>query len=159
MNIRTHVKQEDLENVRRITESTKFFYEHEVDVAVSLVDETLIKGDEAGYHFLFVEDDNQKTIGFTCFGEIPCTRQRYDIYWIVVDNEQRGKGIGKFILKETEKEIVRIGGEIAYLETSSQEKYHSTRSFYENLEYTKEAELKDFYANEDNKVIYAKRLK
>ena len=159
MNIRTQVKQEDLNNVRRITESTRFFYDHELDVAVSLVDKTLKKGDEAGYHFLFVEDDNNKTIGYTCFGEIPCTSRRYDIYWIVVDNDQRGKGIGKFILRETEKEIVRIGGEIIYLETSSQEKYHPTRSFYEKLEYIKEAELKDFYANKDNKVIYAKRLK
>jgi ribosomal protein S18 acetylase RimI-like enzyme len=159
MNIRTHVKKEDLENVRRITESTKFFHDHEVDVAVSLVEDTLREGEAAGYYFLFIEDDNHNTVGFTCFGEIPCTRQRYDIYWIVVDDSQRGKGLGKFILKETEKEIARIGGEIAYLETSSIEKYHPTRVFYEKLDYTKEVELKDFYDNGDSKVIYSKRVK
>jgi len=157
MNFRTNVIPEDIKHVRSITESTKFFYDHEVDVAVSLVEEALKDGEEALYHFLFVEDNN-KTIGYTSYGEIPCTKGRYDVYWIVVSDEYRGKGIGKLLLKETENQIIILGGEIAYLETSSQEKYIPTCKFYENLLYHKEAVIKDFYTNDDDKIIYSKRL-
>lgn len=157
MKVRTTVKHEDIENVKRITESTGFFYDHEVEVAISLVIDTLSNPEE--YSFVLIEDDNGKTIAFTNFGEIPCTHKRFDIYWIVVDNEQRGKGLGKILIAETEKRIRELGGEIAYLETSSTEKYLPTRKFYESLKYDKEVVMKDFYANGDDKVIYSKRLK
>jgi ribosomal protein S18 acetylase RimI-like enzyme len=75
-----------------------------------------------------------------------------------VSDEYRGKGIGKLLLKETENQIIILGGEIAYLETSSQEKYIPTCKFYENLLYHKEAVIKDFYTNDDDKIIYSKRL-
>jgi ribosomal protein S18 acetylase RimI-like enzyme len=156
MNYRTTVKHSDIVDVEKITESTGFFYDHEVEVAVSLVVDTL-KDPKDGYKFLFLED-NGRTIGYTCFGEIACTHKRYDIYWIVIHNDYRGKGLGKEILKETENEIIRLGGEICYLETSSTEKYIPTRAFYDKLNYVKEAEIIDFYLNGDNKVIYSKRL-
>jgi len=157
MKVRTTVKHEDIENVKRITESTGFFYDHEVEVAISLVIDTLKNPEE--YNFVLIEDDNGKTIAFSNFGEIPCTKKRFDIYWIVVDNDQRGKGLGKILIAETEKRIKELGGEIAYLETSSTEKYHPTRKFYEGLNYDKEVVMKDFYADGDDKVIYSKRLK
>ena len=77
----------------------------------------------------------------------------------MVHNDYRGKGLGKDLLIQTEKRIAELGGAIAYLETSSTEKYFPTRKFYENLNYFKEAEIKDFYMDNDSKVIYSKRLK
>ncbi len=159
MKVRTQVFPDDVQKVREIAESTGFFYDHEVDVAASLVEDTLEKGEIEGYRFLFLEDDNNRTIGFTCFGEIACTKGRYDIYWIVVHNNYRGKGYGKELMRLTENRIVELGGAIAYLETSSTDKYLPTRKFYENLNYFKEAEIKDFYLDNDSKVIYSKRVK
>jgi ribosomal protein S18 acetylase RimI-like enzyme len=155
--IRTAVNQGDLERVRETVTSTKFFHDHEIDVAVELVQENLAKGNESGYHFLFAELD-EKTVAYSCFGLIPCTESSFDLYWIVVHNNYRGLGIGKQMLAITEKTITKMGGTAVYAETSSQGKYDSTRKFYLSNNYREEARLKDFYMPGDDKLIYVKRL-
>ena len=44
------------------------------------------------------------------------------------------------------------------VETSSQPKYEPTRQFYLRSGYTVEAVLKDFYAENDDKVVFVKRF-
>lgn len=158
MKIRTVPLKKDVESVRDVVASTGFFHDYEIDVAVELVREYLDYGQESGYRFVFMDDEDGNLIAYSCYGEIGCTRKRYDIYWVAVRESYRGKGTGRKIMLETERQIAADGGEIAYLETSSRDQYLPTRRFYEKLEYIKEAEIKDFYDNEDSKVIYSKRI-
>ncbi len=159
MNFRKVVMPKDLENVREILKSSGFFHDFEIDIAVELVDENLAKGDKlSGYYFVFAEDESRKTVGYTCFGEIPCTEKRYDLYWIGVHESMRGRGLGKELLKITEENIKELAGEIVYIETSSRDIYIPTRAFYEKCGYVTEAILKDFYANNDGKYIFSKRI-
>jgi ribosomal protein S18 acetylase RimI-like enzyme len=158
MKFRTEARPSDINSIRIIVESSGFFHDYEVDTAVELVEEFLESGEESGYKFVFLDDENDSLLAFSCFGEVACTWKRYDIYWIAVKDDQRGKGLGKLILQETEKQIASIGGIIAYLETSSKELYLPTRTFYEKSGYFKEAVIKDFYEDGDSKVIYSKRL-
>jgi hypothetical protein len=51
-----------------------------------------------------------------------------------------------------------MGGRYLVAETSAMEKYTPTRHFYEMNDYSKEAEIADFYKIGDGKVIYVKRL-
>lgn len=155
--IRTAVRPEDVQHIREIVVSTHFFYDYEVDVAVELAQETLDKGTESGYHFLFVELDG-RTIAYSCFGLIPCTQSSFDLYWIVVHNDYRNHGIGKELLELTEKAVAKMGGTALYAETSSQEKYAPTRKFYLSNHYFEEARLKNFYQMDDDKIIYTKFL-
>lgn len=155
--IRSQVKPEDPDRVRKILASTNFFHDYEIDVAVELVHENLTKGDESGYNFLFVEIDS-KTVAYSCFGLTPCTESSFDLYWIVVHNDYRGLGIGKKLLALTEKAITKMGGTTVYAETSSQKKYEPTRLFYSKSHFFEEARLKNFYKKSDDKVIYTKKL-
>ena len=154
---RRDVLKSDLTDVREILESSGFFHDFEVDVAVDLVKEALEQGPASGYHFLFVESEG-KTIGYSCFGDIPCTKNSYDIYWIAVHENQRGKGAGGRVLLETENIIKEMGGNGVYLETSSTEKYVPTRAFYLKYGYAIEAQIRDFYDYGDDKVLFVKRL-
>ncbi len=156
--IRNEVRPEDPDNVREIVASTNFFYDYEIDVAVELVQENLAKGNESGYHLFFVEMD-EKTVAYSCFGLIPCTESSYDLYWIVVHNDYRGLGIGKKLLALTEQAVMKMGGTAVYAETSSQEKYLPTRRFYLTNNYLEEARLKNFYQQNDDKLIYSKVLR
>jgi hypothetical protein len=61
-------------------------------------------------------------------------------------------------LEETEKLILRAGGQRVYIETSNRSQYASTRGFYLRCGYRLEALLKDFYARGDDKAIYVKEL-
>ncbi len=155
--LRENVIGQDMDSVREIVTSTGFFHDYEVDVAVELVEETIVKGSEDGYRFVFA-DYNGKTIGYCCYGLIPCTKSSYDIYWIAVHNEQRGKGIGKLLLQKTEEEIKKLGGTGIFLETSSKDLYKPTRQFYINANYMTEVVIKDFYEVGDDKYIFSKRV-
>jgi len=161
MKFRTEVCPDDLQRIYEIVTSTGFFYEHEIAIAVELCQEHLTKGEkESGYSFIFAEDEaTGKTLGYVCYGEIPCTRQRYDLYWIAVHAEAQRKGIGKRLLQEAERMVAAHGGEIIFIETNSRDQYEPTRRFYLSCGYTIVAEIKDFYDDGDNKVIYSRRLR
>ena len=57
LTFRTIPEKRDIKRIREIVVSTKFFYDHEVDVAVELIEERLGKGESTGYHFVFAEVD------------------------------------------------------------------------------------------------------
>jgi D-alanine-D-alanine ligase len=154
---RTNVRRSDRNDVRQIVESTGFFSEAEIGIAVELVEERLSKGLQSGYHFLFGEMTG-RTIGYTCFGPIPGAANRYDFYWIAVHHDFHRSGIGKSLLVKTEEAIEKQGGQRIYIETSSRDQYRTTRMFHRACGYREEAVLKDFYGPEDDKVIYVKAI-
>jgi GNAT superfamily N-acetyltransferase len=154
---RTTVTESDLTVVRDITASTGFFYPEEIDTAVELVEDRLAKGPRCGYFFLFAEQDG-KTVGYTSYGPIACTKSSFDLYWIVVDGSYRGKGLGTQLLEQSEDAIAALGGTRVYIETSARPFYLPTRAFYLARGYTQIAELEDFYAPGDAKAMYLKVL-
>ena len=147
----------DVDSIRSIVRSSGFFSTEEVEMAVELVQENLSKGESSGYYFLFVEI-NERIVGYSCYGPIPCTKESYDLYWIAVLHEFRGRGIGRDLLQRTEEKIGEMGGKRIYVDTSSREQYEPTRSFYRAGGYEQEAVLKDFYSHGDDKVIYVKQV-
>lgn len=158
INFRFDLKPGEDKIIKEITESVHVFYDFEVDVAHELAVLNIEKGPGlSGYNFILSELDS-RVIGYTCYGNIPCTKNRFDLFWIVVSNEYRGKNIGKQLLHETEKKVAEKNGKKIYIETSSREPYYGTRKFYENCGYRIDAIQKDYYDNEDDKVIYVKDI-
>ena len=147
----------DVDSIRNIVRSSEFFSTEEVEMAVELLQENLSKGESSGYYFLLVEM-NERVVGYSCYGPIPCTKESYDLYWIAVLHEFRGRGIGRDLLALTEEKIGKMGGKRIYLDTSSRDQYEPTRSFYRAGGYEEEANLKDFYSPGDDKLIYVKEL-
>ena len=145
----------DVDSVKSIVTSSGFFSAEEVDLSMELIQERLSKGDASGYYFLFAEVDG-RVVGYTCYGPIPGTKDRYDLYWIAVHEDCRGRGIGRALLAKTERKIAKMGGKRIYVDTSSRDQYEPTRSFYQRSGYEQEALLKDFYAPADDKLIYLK---
>jgi GNAT superfamily N-acetyltransferase len=152
---RTSVTEKDLKAVRQIAESTGFFYAEEVDTAVELLEDRLEKGPRCGYHFIFAEQDGQ-TVGYASYGPIACTKESFDLYWLVVSGDFRGKGLGTQLLEQSEEAIAALGGTRVYIETSARPLYVPTRAFYIARGYTQIAELEDFYAPGDAKAMYLK---
>ena len=154
---RTKVLEDDKENIREILHSSGFFYDFEIDVAIELAQEYLEYGVESDYYFLFAEIDG-KTVGYTCFGPIACTKHSFDLYWIGVHENTRGTGLGKILMKESEKIIKDLGGKGVYIETSSRDKYIPTQRFYDSCGCDLIAQIKDFYDEGDDKLIYKRSL-
>ncbi len=102
MNItfRTTPEKRDIQRVMEIVESTKFFYDHEVEIAVELVAERLSHGESSGYYFVFADVDGV-TAAYSCYGPIAMSKTCFDLYWIATHNDFRGQGIGKKLIEET----------------------------------------------------------
>ena len=154
---RQQIMAADPHAISRIVRSSGFFSTEEIALARELAEEKLDQGNASSYQFLFAED-KQIVHGYTCFGLIPATSGSYDLYWIAVDEQSRGIGLGKDLMKRTEKIIYDLGGKRIYVETSSRDQYQPTHGFYESCGYHKEAVLKDFYMEDDSKIIYVKTL-
>ena len=158
VSFRHDVTPKDSEDIRHLVSATGFFSAAEVDVAVELVEERLVKGTASGYYFVLVDLEN-RLAGYSCFGPIPCTASSYDLYWIAVHPDFQHKGLGRMILHETERLIRGAGGTRIYADTSQRPQYIDTQAFYERCGFNVAAVLEDFYDPGDGKMIYAKRMK
>lgn len=156
-NIRYELQQRDLERIRCLAQATGFFSEAEIRIAEELAQDRISKGDSSGYHFVLSEQDD-RLLGYTCYGPIACTLSSYDVYWIAVQPEIQGGGLGRRLIEETERLIRQSGGTRIYAETSQRPQYDGTRIFYRNAGYRMEAVIPDFYAPCDSKIIFCKVL-
>jgi GNAT superfamily N-acetyltransferase len=154
---RTTPEKRDIKRVIEIVESTKFFYDHEVEIAAELVAERLSHGESTGYYFVFADIDGV-TAAYACYGPITMSTTCFDLYWIATHNDFRGKGIGKKLLEETCNQARSMGCKILIAETSGLEHYAPTRAFYDSNKFELEARLKDFYTMGDDKLFYTKRI-
>lgn len=154
---REEIKQEDVNNIREIVLSTRFFRDDEIKIATELAEERITAGPASGYNFLFAEIEG-KVVAYCCYGPIPCSLVSYDIYWIATRADLQGKGVGSSLLGKVESLISSLGGESVFLETSSKQMYEPTLRFYQRNGYSTEAILPDFYERGDGKVILRKRI-
>ena len=148
----------DGDDIRRITSTSGFFSEGEIATVDELWDEYILHGTQASGYYFLVYKDEETVLGFACYGPHPLTESSYDLYWIVTDKHAKGRGVGKALMAEVEKEVVSLGGSLLLAETSGKELYKPTRGFYKRRGYLKEAVIKDFYAPGDDLVMYTKKL-
>jgi ribosomal protein S18 acetylase RimI-like enzyme len=160
---RNKVESRDRAAVRRLVQATGFFSEEEVAIAEELVVASEKGATESGYHFLFADkaigaNEPATSVGFACFGPIPGSKIGFDLYWIVVDPNVQGEGLGRKLLSQAEEAVGASGGRQLYADTSGREQYLPTRRFYERCGYTLVATLENFYDEGDDKTIFSKRL-
>lgn len=141
--------------LERLTRGTGLFREEEVATAVELLDESLAGDDD--YRFVGAFDGEQ-LIGYACWGPTPGTAGTHDLYWIVVDREHQGEGIGTQLLAEVEQRLTAHDARLIVVETSSRPDYAPTRGFYEARGYTRTATIPGYYAPGDDLVLFTKDL-
>jgi ribosomal protein S18 acetylase RimI-like enzyme len=139
----------------QLTRGTGLFREEEVATAVELLDESLAGDDD--YQFVGAFADDQ-LVGYACWGATPGTIATSDLYWIVVERERQGGGIGSQLLSEVERRLAADGRRLVVVETSSRADYAPTRAFYEARGYTRTATIPGYYAPGDDLVVFTKDL-
>ncbi len=155
---RTGVAPGDPARVRALAAATGVFREAELDIAAELAREALTRGAVAsGYHFV-IADGPGGLAGYACYGPIAGTIGSFDLYWIVVDPGRQGHGLGRRLMAAVEAQVREAGGRRLYIDTSASPAYAPTRAFYLRCGYGIAAELPDFYATGDGKVIFVRAL-
>jgi D-alanine-D-alanine ligase len=150
--------KDDGPQIHGITAGTSVFSLEEVQCVDELWEEYLTRGSESSGYYFLVEKDENRVVGYICYGPRSLTSGTFDLYWIAVDPNTRRGGIGRRLLDACEQAIRNLGGRLIVLETSGLPIYEPTRKFYLATGYTLEATLKDFYHEGDDLVIFTKHL-
>lgn len=141
-----------------ITARAGVFNQEEVDCVREIWEEYVTLGPaEAGYTFI-VQREGAQVLGFATYGPRDLTEGVFDLYWIAVDSNARRGGVGRVLLNASEEAVQKAGGRMLIAETSGTPLYDSTRAFYLGMGYNAEANIKDFYKQGDDLVIFVKRL-
>jgi GNAT superfamily N-acetyltransferase len=155
--VRRGLRSTDRSPIERLLAATGFFNPEELAVAMELVDDRLIEGEESHYRFL-VAEHKSRVAGYACWGPILGTAESADLYWIAVDPVCQGLGVGRTLLAEAERWLAEAGRPRVWVETAGRPQYQPTRSFYLACGYHVAAELESFYGPGDDKVVFLKVL-
>ncbi len=160
LSFRAVLDSSDVDLVRQLARDSGGFSPAEIDLAVELARDRLVRGlDASGYHFLFAQwGPGVPALGYACYGPIPLTTSSWDLYWIAVAKGAQRRGIGRRLLAEAERHALACGARRFYIDTSGRPEYDSSRAFYAAAGYREAASLPDFYAPGDAKVIFARQL-
>ena len=168
---------EDRSSIERILRQTQVFLEMEVQCALELLDIYFNYPEQKDYICAGVVDESDQPCGYVCYGPTPLTAGTYDLYWIAVDPQWHGRGFGSVLIEYVEQQLGRSrkavdnanellsrpasaeAGRLLIIETSSLPRYEAARRLYQRHHYREVARIPDFYAEGDDRVIYAKRLR
>jgi ribosomal protein S18 acetylase RimI-like enzyme len=153
------IDAKDRHRVCEIIKAVGNFNEVEMDVAIELVDDSISEYSSGDYISCVLEDELGEVQAFGCYGLTPLTDATYDFYWMAVHPDAQGRGIGRKLIRFVEEDVRARGGNLLVLETSSQESYRRTTSFYQKSGYELTSRIRDFYRANDDKLIYVKYLK
>jgi ribosomal protein S18 acetylase RimI-like enzyme len=164
MNIRP-VSAEDRPGLEAVLRSDATFRADEIAVALELVDAAIDRTDD--YQVLVATlpgvpgpggELAGDVAGYLCYGPTPMTAATYDLYWIVIHQAARGRGLAGALLAEMERELAARRATAVRVETSEQESHGAARRLYARHGYPEVARLDDFYGPGDGLVLYYKRL-
>ncbi len=148
---------QDADEITRLAAAERLFDAGEAACVVELLRDYLDKPDHNGYFFLSACND-ERVVGFACYGPTSLTQGTFDLYWILVDRSAGRRGIGRALMARVEDEVRREKGRLLVVDTSGREDYAGTRAFYESLGYVKTAVIPEFYAPGDDLVVYTRRF-
>lgn len=86
------------------------------------------------------------------------TNGTWNLLLIAVHPERQSEGIGRQLMSYVEDQLKTIGVRVLLVETSGTDEFVRTRSFYENIDYTSEARIRDYYDAGDDKIVFRKAL-
>ena len=82
----------------------------------------------------------------------------YNFYLIAIHKNFQGRGIGSELMLYVENLLIKNSNRILVVETSGLHEFELTRKFYNKLNYKREATLREFYQEGEDKIVFWKKL-
>jgi ribosomal protein S18 acetylase RimI-like enzyme len=157
MNIRPLILK-DRAKLHSMLIDSRVFTAEEIDIAIELIDTVLKDESQKDYKIDCMVDDQDQPVGYICYGPIPMTQGTFDLYWIVVDPNFQGKGIGSKLLDFLEEGVREEGGRMILADTSTIPQYEKTKNFYIQNGFQEVAKVPDYYYPGNDRVTFCKRI-
>ncbi len=150
------VQPSDRQAISRLLAKIGNFTQEEKSCAEELLAVYLDQPHQKDYFFFCCVDVQENVLGFVCFGHVPLTDAVYDLYWIAVDSSRQNQGIGGLLMDHLDESLLARAARMLLAETSSKISYGKTRAFYERCGFEQISRIPDFYAENDDKIVFAK---
>ncbi len=124
---------------------------------MELIDIALKNPDQKDYKIYCLVNDQDRPLGYLCYGLAPMTQGTFDLYWIVVDPQYQNQGIGSKLMDFLEEQVRQEKGRIVLIETSSTPEYDKTQKFYKQRGFQEVGRVPDYYVPGNDRVTYYKR--
>lgn len=109
------------------------------------------------YHFIGYWHEGDM-LGFACFGREAMTKHTWDLFWVCVLPEARGKGGGGALLRFAVEQARANGGRLMVIYTSSTPAYAPAHKLYQSQGFAPAARVADYYDTQDDLLIYTLQL-
>ena len=152
----------DTPRLLALTAGTGVFKPYEIDVLEELLDE-YHAGALGVEHTAVVllsgpPEHPDSIVGYAYYAPDVMTDRSWYLYWIAIDQSRRGSGLGTRVMQHVEADIRQRQGRLLFIETSSLPHSEPTRRFYLKQGYEINGQLRDFYSDGDDMIIFRKRL-
>ena len=153
MNVIREIQPKDLKRLKEVIDSTGLFPSALLDDMTN----DFFTNQDTSEIWLTKEVDNIPVAVVYCAPE-RMTEGTFNLYLIAIDQKFQGKGIGSEMMTYVENLLHEKGNRILIVETSSLPEFELTRKFYDNLGYSREAVIREFYQEGEDKVVFWKKL-
>lgn len=109
-------------------------------------------------HIWLVADTGTELHGFAYCEPERITDGTYNLLAIALNPGRQGAGVGRSLVAAVEHAVRDLNGRVLLVETSSLSEFERTRRFYDQLAFSREAVIRDFYSEGDDKVVFWKKL-
>jgi ribosomal protein S18 acetylase RimI-like enzyme len=148
---------EDTPALVELARATGVFKPSEVAALREVLDDYHARERALGHRADTSERDG-RVVGFAYYAPSAMSERGWYLWWIAVDPTVHARGLGSELLRHVEGEVRASDGRLLLIETSSLPRYEPTRRFYLKHGYETAGVLRDFYADRDDMVVFAKRL-
>lgn len=147
------VTQSDTDKLKKVVDSSELFPSEYLDEMIS---DYFNNPDTEDIWFTYIENNKQVAIGY-CVPE-KLTDGTCNLLAIGVSQDSQRNGVASEMMKYIEQLLKQKDGRILIVETSSDDAQIGARNFYQKIGYTQAAVIKDFWKDEEDKIVFWKKL-
>jgi ribosomal protein S18 acetylase RimI-like enzyme len=105
----------------------------------------------------FTADDGEP-VGVAYCAPEPVTNGTWNLQMLWTRKDKSSQGHGTALVKHVENELMVRGARLLIVETSGLPAFEVARAFYDKCGFAREARIRNFFADGDDKIIYTKSL-
>lgn len=142
----------------KIAKEVSVFKEQEIEVLKEILEECKKHPKNEDY-YVILEKEEETILGLVIFSKTHITEFAWDIYWLIVAKHIQGRGIGKRLLKKVEDFILQKEGQMVLrIETSTKHEFAHARNLYSRCGFNEAGRIPNFYAKNDDLIVYYKAV-
>jgi GNAT superfamily N-acetyltransferase len=134
------------------------FQPHELEQLRSMLADYFSGDSDSACFWVTDEDESNCPVGVAYCEPERMTNQTWNLQLIAIRPDHQGQGRGATLLHYVEQTLRLQGGRMLLVETSGLPEFDRTRAFYAKCGYEQEAQIRDFYAAGEDKIVFRKLL-